>query len=170
MTLGMLSRRTDIARHVRRLVIRPHARKQNLTFIENIEVASAIRNIASGMCLDALVRFHWDADELPLLDEMWFALRMGYVAEQYITNVVHPDIVRSCPQLRYVGISVGATIPHPRSHVRPLNFHHFSCNLSSLVIRFQRSFGIQFEPEARLFRKSNRHVRGWSAFSIPFNP
>ncbi|KAH9484904.1 hypothetical protein JR316_0001806 [Psilocybe cubensis] len=95
----MLSRRPDIARHVRRLVVRPHASKPHMTILENIEVATAVRNIASGMCLDALVRFHWDADELPMLDDMWFALRMG------------------CPQLRFLGISVGATIPQPKSHL-----------------------------------------------------
>ncbi|KAF9568171.1 hypothetical protein CPC08DRAFT_679732 [Agrocybe pediades] len=105
-TLGMLSRRFDIARHVRNLVVRPHASKHAhasttgpFTQSENAAASFAVREIAGMCCLDALVRFQWDADELPFYDDMWFALRLG------------------CPQLKYVGISMGSHLPGLNSHL-----------------------------------------------------
>ena len=77
-TLGMLQRRFDIARHVRELVIRP---QENNRFdaSDNIVVSSVVRQVAGAMCLDALVKFQWDAEEIPFFDDMWFALRLGCV-------------------------------------------------------------------------------------------
>ena len=78
LTLGMLLRRFDIARHVRNLIIRPHARHSTaFTPAESAAASFAVRKIAGSMCLDALVKFQWDADELPWYDDMWFALRLG---------------------------------------------------------------------------------------------
>ena len=77
-TLGMLSRTPDIARHIRELVIRPQTRyKSYLSPADNASVSHAVRKIASEKCLDALVTFKWDADELPYYEDMWFALRVG---------------------------------------------------------------------------------------------
>ncbi|KAJ3492567.1 hypothetical protein NLJ89_g11208 [Agrocybe chaxingu] len=114
-TLGMLSRRADIARHVRKLMIRPQRRhKSTFTTADNAVASSAVRKIASAMCLDALVRFQWDADEMPYHEDMWFALRMG------------------CPQLRYIGTSIGTSIP----------------SLNSDLFDFQdlRGFGLNLTP------------------------
>lgn len=78
LTLGMLSRRGDIARHVRELVIRPQGRNiENLSPLERDIAASAVIQAVGSMSLDALVKFVWDADELPLHDDIWFALRIG---------------------------------------------------------------------------------------------
>ena len=78
-TLGMLHRRADIARHVRELVIRPQAKHHNrFNTSDNAVVSSIVQQVASAMCLDALVRFQWDAEEMPFFEDMWFALRLGY--------------------------------------------------------------------------------------------
>ena len=76
-TLGMLQRRFDIARHVRELVIRPQAKHFNAS--DNAAVSSIVQQVAGAMCLDALVKFQWDAEEMPLVEDMWFALRLGCV-------------------------------------------------------------------------------------------
>ncbi|KAF8894365.1 hypothetical protein CPB84DRAFT_1782886 [Gymnopilus junonius] len=100
LTLRMLSRRIDIARHVRKLVIRPQVRHVGyFTPADSSTASAAVRNIASAKCLDALVSFQWDADELPFYDDMWFALRIG------------------CPQLRSVGTSLGLCLPKMNSHL-----------------------------------------------------
>ena len=79
-TLGMLMQHTDIARHVRHLVVRPHAKPGMVYNVLGNELASAtVRRIAGAMVLDALKRFDWDDDELPFYEDMWFALRIGCV-------------------------------------------------------------------------------------------
>ena len=80
-TLAMLQRRLDIARHVRELVIRPQAKYHHFSPSDNLDVSSAVRQVAGAMCLDALVKFQWDAEEMPFLEDMWFALRLGCVSE-----------------------------------------------------------------------------------------
>jgi hypothetical protein len=78
LTLGMLSRTPDIARHIRELVIRPQARyKSYFSPADNASVSYAVRKISSEKRLDALVTFKWDADELPYYEDIWFALRVG---------------------------------------------------------------------------------------------
>lgn len=94
-TLGMLCRRPDIARHVRELVYQPHGRSAS----SGDEAASAIIKAASSQHLDALVRFQWDDEELPYREDMWFALRV------------------CCPQLRYITTSLGAILPNLNSHL-----------------------------------------------------
>jgi len=64
-TLEMLFRRPDIARHVRKLVLRPGA--------DRSIVSSIIRKVA--VRFDALHSFEWDGDEMPD-EDIWFALRM----------------------------------------------------------------------------------------------
>ncbi|KAF8167133.1 hypothetical protein B0H34DRAFT_854142 [Crassisporium funariophilum] len=60
LALGMLYRRSDIARHVRQLVIRPQGKFRLLVRSMNGAAASAaVRKLAGAMCLDALVRFTW---------------------------------------------------------------------------------------------------------------
>ncbi|KAF8155802.1 hypothetical protein B0H34DRAFT_675927 [Crassisporium funariophilum] len=60
LALGMLHRRSDIARHVRQLVIRPQGKFRLLVRSMNGAAASAaVRKLAGAMCLDALVRFTW---------------------------------------------------------------------------------------------------------------
>lgn len=81
-TLAMLQRRLDIARHVRELVIRPQAKYHHFSLSDNIAVSSAVRQVAGAMCLDALVKFQWDAEEMPFLEDMWFALRLGCVSSK----------------------------------------------------------------------------------------
>ncbi|KAF8893410.1 hypothetical protein BD779DRAFT_1669709 [Infundibulicybe gibba] len=79
-TFGMLHRRHDIARHVRKLVVRPQSKRRlGHIFSDTDTASSAVRELASSMRLDALTRFVWDADEMPYHDDMWFALRMGYL-------------------------------------------------------------------------------------------
>ncbi|KAF8800240.1 hypothetical protein BYT27DRAFT_6840104 [Phlegmacium glaucopus] len=98
-TLGMLQRRFDIARHVRELIIRPQAKYHNhFNAFDNATVSSVVRQVAGAMCLDALAKFEWDAEDMPFFEDMWFALRLG------------------CPQLRYVGTSIGSRLPNLNSH------------------------------------------------------
>jgi hypothetical protein len=80
-TLAMLQRRLDIARHVRELVIRPQSKYHHFGPSDNHVVSSVVRQVASSMCLDALVKFQWDAEEMPFLEDMWFALRLGCVSK-----------------------------------------------------------------------------------------
>ncbi len=77
-TLGMLSCRPDIARHVRELTLQIQPKHTpTLTTNEREAASAAVIQVASSMALDALRRFVWDADELPFHDDMWFALRIG---------------------------------------------------------------------------------------------
>ena len=88
LTLGMLRRRFDIARHVRELVIRPRTKYNNhFTASDNASVSSIVRQLAGTMCLDALVKFQWDAEEMPFYEDMWFALRLGCVPLCYPTSL-----------------------------------------------------------------------------------
>ena len=78
-TLSMLLRRPCIARHVRQLVVRPCSAmgRRVYTTHDNEMASAAVRKIAGAKIMDALLRFEWDDDEVPLLDDMWFALRIG---------------------------------------------------------------------------------------------
>lgn len=116
-TLLMLGRRPDITRHIRELRVRPHTRpSSDVSLSENAHVSATIRALAVSKRLDALVKFIWDADEMPLNEDMWFALRMG------------------CPQLRYIGTSIGARLPAANSH-----FFDF-VNLSGFLLHFRNAF------------------------------
>lgn len=76
----MLTRRADIARHVRELVIRPRTmRVMRHSFYNSTTASAAVRDVATSMRLDALTTFAWDDEELPYYDDMWFALRVGCV-------------------------------------------------------------------------------------------
>ncbi|KAF8633661.1 hypothetical protein AX15_001310 [Amanita polypyramis BW_CC] len=116
-TLGLLSRRPDISRHVRELYVLPHTKWRCKLFpLENVRISAAIRTLAASKKLDALTKFVWDADEMPLNEDMWFALRIG------------------CPQLRFIGTSIGARLP-------ALNSHLFDfVNLSGFFLHFRNAF------------------------------
>ncbi|KAF8904968.1 hypothetical protein CPB85DRAFT_1316043 [Mucidula mucida] len=106
-TLGMLLRRPDISRHVRKLIIRP--RRPGMYGFNREDsrlVSRLVKQLASERDakrpepkLDALTTFAWEDEELPFYDDMWFALRMG------------------CSQLRYVKTSLGVFLPHSNAHV-----------------------------------------------------
>ncbi|KAF9474701.1 hypothetical protein BDN70DRAFT_884538 [Pholiota conissans] len=99
-TLEMLSRNQGIARHVQNLVIRPQSKyRRYLSAADNDSASAAVLQTAGSKCLDALKKFLWDADELPYNDDMWFALRAG------------------CPQLRYIGTTIGMILPEVNSHL-----------------------------------------------------
>jgi hypothetical protein len=72
-TLGMLFHRPDIARHTRKLVVRPDS--------DLSSVSSIIRRVA--LFLDALNMFEWDADEMPD-EDVWFALKVLYVLSNFL--------------------------------------------------------------------------------------
>ncbi|KAG6917236.1 hypothetical protein DXG01_003350 [Tephrocybe rancida] len=93
-TLWMLSGRPLLARHVQELIVRPRSSgdcRQGLAV--SLLASAAVRDAAVTQRLDALSKFIWDADEKPYHDDMWFALRVG------------------CPQLRYIGTTVGRSLP-----------------------------------------------------------
>ncbi|KIY70655.1 hypothetical protein CYLTODRAFT_419611 [Cylindrobasidium torrendii FP15055 ss-10] len=116
-TLPMLKRRPDVARHVRKLIV--HPRRQGtfeFKFEDSATVSSAIRNLAASGNLEALTTFAWDDAELPYYDDMWFALRVR------------------CPQLKFVKTSLGAYLPHSDAHV-----FDFS-NLRGFSVALTRSF------------------------------
>ncbi|KAJ7217774.1 hypothetical protein GGX14DRAFT_597883 [Mycena pura] len=99
-TLAMLKRRTDIARHVRELIISPSrsSRRREQCTLDSRAASAAVAEIAASRCLDALNKFTWYDDEVAYHEEMWLALRM------------------CCPRLRYLSTSVGAYFP-PSSHL-----------------------------------------------------
>ncbi|KIY53096.1 hypothetical protein FISHEDRAFT_33823 [Fistulina hepatica ATCC 64428] len=98
-TLAMLTRRPDLACHVRELYVSPSSGNLPPQHRDAEQAAVAVRDLASTKHLDALVRFTWDHPDLPYEDGMWFALRMG------------------CPQLKYVATSIGSFIPYGHSHL-----------------------------------------------------
>ncbi|KAK7045618.1 hypothetical protein VNI00_007451 [Paramarasmius palmivorus] len=103
-TLAMLSRRRDIARHVRELIIRPRSKKpSNHQFFDTVVASAAVRECAIAFTLDALSKFTWDSDELPYCDDMWFALRV------------------CCPRLNYISTSIGSVMPKLNSHLFDFN-------------------------------------------------
>lgn len=75
-TLGMLFRRADLARHVRKLIVRPD-REQHRAHEDRKAAVAAVIELAASQRLDALQAFDWDAEEMPPDDDLWFALRMG---------------------------------------------------------------------------------------------
>ena len=73
-TLEMLFRHPDIARHVRKLVVR--------TGTNGSDISSVVRKVA--LRFDALNTFEWDGEEMPE-EDIWFALRMLYVYHQFVS-------------------------------------------------------------------------------------
>jgi hypothetical protein len=112
-TLAMLHRRPDIARHVRKLVIRPD--RNSHTAHEDRKAASAsVLDLAASKRLDALQAFEWDGEEMAPIDDMWFALRIG------------------CPLLRYIGTTIGFHLIARHSQLCDFsNLHGFSIKLKS---------------------------------------
>ncbi|ESK92059.1 hypothetical protein Moror_10343 [Moniliophthora roreri MCA 2997] len=103
-TLAMLSRRRDIARHVRELIIRPRSKKPSShQFFDAVVASAAVRECAIAFTLDALAKFTWDSDELPYFDDMWFALRV------------------CCPRLKHISTSIGSILPALNSHLFDFN-------------------------------------------------
>ncbi|KAG6850443.1 hypothetical protein H0H93_013315 [Arthromyces matolae] len=99
-TLSMLSEKPEIACHVRSLYIRPRSTSDCKHGVAvSLLASAAVRDAAATQRLEALTKFIWDADEKPYHEDMWFALRMG------------------CPQLRYIGTSVGKYLPAYSSHL-----------------------------------------------------
>ena len=82
-TLGMLTRRVDVARHVRKLII--SLSKGFISGIDNATASSAVRKVAGAMHLESLAKFCWDAEESSYDEDMWFALRMGCVFPSVFT-------------------------------------------------------------------------------------
>ena len=79
-TLGMLQRRPDVARHIRRLVVFPEddparaAARDRVRAWDNAGVVSrAVMKAARH--LDALARFEWDGEDMLPDDRMWAELR-----------------------------------------------------------------------------------------------
>ncbi|KAF8658249.1 hypothetical protein AX16_002025 [Volvariella volvacea WC 439] len=104
----MLSRRPDIARHVRQLAIKLASYSSS----ESSVASFALKQLAMTKRLDALVKFTWDVDEIPSNDDVWFALRIG------------------CPQLRYISTNIGMRLPAPSSHLFDfVDLHGFSLTL-----------------------------------------
>ncbi|KDQ55840.1 hypothetical protein JAAARDRAFT_37263 [Jaapia argillacea MUCL 33604] len=128
-TLSMLASNPHIARHVRKLVVRPSSspgqgflsssyqygrRMRSYSPVDGYLVAAAVRQAARH--LDALNVFIWDGEDGPPYDDMWFALRMG------------------CPQLEFIGTTIGATTPSPRSHLFDFK------NLKGFSLQFRSGF------------------------------
>ncbi|KIK98480.1 hypothetical protein PAXRUDRAFT_31160 [Paxillus rubicundulus Ve08.2h10] len=114
-TLSMLNIRPDIARHVRKLVIRfSPSSAIHSEDLNGCTVSSLVKCLASK--LDSLHTFIWDAEEIPQCDDMWFALRM------------------SCPRLRTVGTAYGAELP--KSHSSLFQFK----GLRGFLLSLKRGF------------------------------
>ncbi|KAF8828719.1 hypothetical protein HHX47_DHR3000084 [Lentinula edodes] len=119
-TLKMLRNRPDIARHVRELIVRPGALSTSDNQFNASERASAaVRDVAMSKALDALVKFTWDFDDLPVYDDMWFAL---HIAEQQPTSRrFWHMLMKRCPNLQELvidGVSPFPVDARPLSHAR----------------------------------------------------
>ncbi|KAJ7573925.1 hypothetical protein C8J56DRAFT_980840 [Mycena floridula] len=95
--LKMLTRRPDISRHVKRLVLRPNhspgwATASDKT-LNDSDISVSVERIASKDDLASLQYFMWDGLGAPTNDSLWLALR------------------KHCSNLIYVGTTVG---PHSR--------------------------------------------------------
>ncbi|KAK1230486.1 hypothetical protein PQX77_006414 [Marasmius sp. AFHP31] len=131
-TLQMLSRRPDIARHVRELVIRPGSSKNaKAQYFDSLAASAAVRECAISFKLDALSRFTWDCDELPYFDDMWFALRV------------------CCPRLKYISTSLGSIAPATNSHLFDFN------DLRGFMFMLKQGF---FEHHPEMFFEEERPV------------
>ncbi|KAL1745706.1 hypothetical protein HDZ31DRAFT_35879 [Schizophyllum fasciatum] len=99
-TLNMLSRRPDIARHARSLLVSPRSlQRARHVFSDSAVISDMVRMLAASKTLVSLGKFVWADEELPFYDDMWFALRAG------------------CEGLRYVGTTIGSYSPTSGSHL-----------------------------------------------------
>ena len=94
----MLHRQPGIARHVKKLTLRPDFVSPR--FIPNKSsppnarlVTAAIKRTAS--CLDALQTFVWVGEEYPTEDDIWFVLRTSYVSNYLESLISCSDILFS---------------------------------------------------------------------------
>lgn len=121
-TLAMLQRRPDVARHVRKLVLRPEdqltGRKQQVRAWDNAGMISRMVSDAAKY-LDALQEFEWDGEDMLPDDRMWSGLRS------------------CCPYLQRVGMTFGCFLPHPGS-----NLFKFS-DLAGFSLTFKDGFYAQ---------------------------
>ncbi|EMD37352.1 hypothetical protein CERSUDRAFT_114029 [Gelatoporia subvermispora B] len=106
-TLGMLEQCPAVARHVRKLVVRPekHTKPQRhdvARFWDNARVVSRLVRAAAPN-LDALQVFEWDGEDLLPDDRMWHELRTR------------------CLGLRYIGTTFGCYLPSPTSDLFHFN-------------------------------------------------
>jgi hypothetical protein len=88
-TLDMLYRHPDIARHVRKLVVRQGGRPDNhiatgstptfrlFSHLASSRVCAAVKRAAARM--DALQSFVWGGEECPSEDDVWLVLRESCV-------------------------------------------------------------------------------------------
>ncbi|RPD74207.1 hypothetical protein L226DRAFT_535673 [Lentinus tigrinus ALCF2SS1-7] len=100
-TLGMLLRRPDVARHIRRLSVYPEhemssrPREQTRAWDNAGVVSRCVMKVAPY--LDALSHFEWDGEDMLPDDRMWAELRAR------------------CPRLQHVGTTFGCFLPRPTS-------------------------------------------------------
>jgi len=108
----MLARHVDIARHVRELTIRLQPKHAALSTNDRQAVCTAVVNVASSKALDALCKFVWDADELPFYEDVWFALRVGYVVPMNSGYLFSHLFVLSVA-LSYVSSELASVLRYP---------------------------------------------------------
>lgn len=84
-------------------------------------MAAAVRNVAPN--LSALGVFIWDGEEMPLYDDMWFALRVWYVhrclligilvyAVRLLILAVHDYASYLLPLESIYWTSIAMSVPH----------------------------------------------------------
>ncbi|KAI8993089.1 hypothetical protein BD414DRAFT_412755 [Trametes punicea] len=100
-TLGLIERRPDVARHVRKLTVHPehetHPRpREQYRAWDNAGVVSRCVMRAAPN-LDALHHFEWDGEDMLPDDRMWGELRAR------------------CPRLKSIGTTFGCFLPRPTS-------------------------------------------------------
>ncbi|KAF9010720.1 hypothetical protein BDQ17DRAFT_1322512 [Cyathus striatus] len=87
---------------------------RSATLLLKIEFIDILNRLGGSFLSYALVKFVWDADEMPYHEDMWFALRIG------------------CPQLKYVGTTVGSILPDLNSHLFDfIDLHGFYLTLKT---------------------------------------
>ncbi|KAH9839509.1 uncharacterized protein C8Q71DRAFT_515344 [Rhodofomes roseus] len=102
-TLRMLGRCPAIARHVRKLVVRPEKElpRRPRPQTKEWDVAGDISRIVAHAAkhLHDLHVFEWDGEDMLPDDRMWSELQ------------------RRCPQLRHIGTTLGCFLPRPTSYL-----------------------------------------------------
>ncbi|KAL6306866.1 hypothetical protein BKA93DRAFT_123582 [Sparassis latifolia] len=106
-TLSMLQRYPHVARHVRRLVVRPERRNRHdsLPHVREWDKAGMVSRlvVTTARYMDVLQAFEWDGEDMLPDDRMWVELRLR------------------CPLLKSIGVSLGCFLPRPTSNLFQFN-------------------------------------------------
>jgi hypothetical protein len=126
----MLHKHPEIARHVRKLVVRletPPPRFMSSSTVTAWDALFASRRVKmAAPCMDALSTFVW-AGEIYPEDDMWEVLRTSCVLLS--CSMSYSEFVVRCPLLKTIGVH-WSILPSIRSHVKLFTYRPASVVLT----------------------------------------